>query len=115
MNNLVIDGDFKHFQVVTSQETGNLIFEGSQTSFELSKENISNYTVIHIEYCKNIIDVISRAIIGVYLVGYIGLLAMFTANSSYESYRLVDIEFKDGKKSRIKIKKKMFKKLIEEI
>lgn len=109
MSNLVIDGDYKHFQLLKS--TNNIL--GSQTSVELSKDTISKYEVLHIEYRKSIIDTIARGIICTYLIGPIGLLAIFTASNTYESYRLIDIEFKDNKKSRIKIKKKQFKELIK--
>lgn len=112
MGNLVIDGDYKHFQLLKS--TNNiLILEGSQTSVELSKDTVSKYEILHIEYRKSIIDIIARGIICTYLIGLIGLLAIFTASNTYEFYRLIDIEFKDNKKSRIKIKKKQFKELIE--
>lgn len=56
---------------------------------------------------------VASIIISYCLRGELGLLAGFTASDTCDSYRIIDIEFKDGKKSRIKINKKQHKKLLE--
>lgn len=89
--------------------------ENNQQIIDLSSENINKYEVMHTEYGKNIVDIISRIIIGVYFLGYLGVVAGFTANNTYELYRVVSVEFKDGKKSIIKMNKKHFKKLLSTI
>ena len=95
-----------------SKDNQNLILDGTRTSIELTKDNISNYEIKNIEYRRNIIDIVARIIIGTMLVG---LLAGFTASNTFISYYLVSIEFKDGKKSLIKMDKKKFKDLSETI
>lgn len=112
MNNLVIKGDYKNFLLCVSKNSGELVLENNQHSIDLSSDNINKYEVIHTEYGKNIIDIIARIIIGVYLLGYLGVVAGFTANNTYELYRVVSVEFKDGKKSIIKMNKKHFRKLL---
>lgn len=113
MNSLVIDGDYKHSAISISKESGGLILECNQDNIELSKKTINRYEIVYIEYKKSIIDIISRIIIFSFIIGPLGILAGFTASNTYESYRLIDVEFKDGKKSRIKINKKQFKQLLE--
>ncbi len=113
MNNLVVSGDYKNFCIRLSKETGELVLENNDNNIEISKNTINKFEVIHTEYGKNIIDVIARIIIGVYLIGYLGVIAGFTANNNYEIYRLVSVEFKDGKKSMIKMNKKHFRQLLE--
>ncbi|MFR3499136.1 MAG: hypothetical protein ACLTT7_08980 [Paraclostridium bifermentans] len=113
INSLVIDGDYKHSFISTSKESGILRIERDQSSIELAKSNIDKYDIVYIEYKKSIIDILLRIIICSYLIGILGLLAGFTASNTYESYRIIDVEFKDGKKSRIKINKKQFKQLLE--
>lgn len=123
MNNVVINGEYKHHYLSISKDTSNLILEGSSSSIELSKDTVNNYEIKHIEYKRNIIDIISRIIIdiisrniiGIILVGPPGLLAGFTASNTSISYNLVYIEFKDGKKSLIKIDKNKFKALAETV
>lgn len=112
INSLVIDGDYKHSFISTSKESGSLRIEGNQSSIELSKSNIDKYDIVYIEYKKSIIDIVSRVFICCYFIGILGILAGFTSNNTYESYRIIDVEFKDGKKSRIKINKKQFKQLL---
>lgn len=112
MNNLVIKGDYKNFLLCLSKNSGELVLENNKQSIDLSSENINKYEVIHTEYGKSIIDIIVRIVIGVYIIGYLGVVAGFTANNTYEIYRVVSVEFKDGKKSIIKMNKKNFRKLL---
>lgn len=113
MDSLVISGDYKNSFISTSEESGMLRIESSEGSIELSKNSINKYEIIYIDYKKSIIDIVVRIIIAYCLIGGLGLLAGFTASNTHESYRIIDVELKDGKKSRIKINKKQFKQLIE--
>lgn len=115
MNNLVIKGDYKNFSICISKKDKELVLENGSNSIDLSSNTISKYEVIHTEYGKNIIDIIARVIIGIYIAGYLGIIAGFTASSNYEIYRLVSVEFNDGKKSTIKMNKRYYKKLLEVI
>lgn len=115
MDSLVIQGDYKHWRVVNHKKYENLFLEGYSEFKELSRDNIKKYDTVHIEYKKSSIDIIIRIIIGGCLVGIIGVLAGFTASNTYEAYRLVSIEFEDGKKSLIKMNKKEFRYLLESI
>ena len=72
------------------------------------------YLSIHKEMDK-LIDIVIRIIIGVLLIGPIGILAGFTANKSFISYRLISIEFKNGNKSLVKIDNRTFKYLVEKV
>ena len=66
------------------------------------------YLSIHKEMDKLILE-------GVLLIGPIGILAGFTANKSFISYRLISIEFKNGNKSLVKIDNRTFKYLVEKV
>jgi hypothetical protein len=113
MNNVVISGEYKHYFVRINNETPNLKLEGASGSIEISKDTISNYEVRDIEYKRGLMDILARIIIGYILIGPIGLLAVFTASRSCVSFKIVYLEFKDGKKSLIKIDNKIFKTLVE--
>ena len=76
---------------------------------------IIDYDIKYTEFKRDIIDIVIRIIIGVLLIGPIGILAGFTANKSFISYRLISIEFKNGNKSLVKIDNRTFKYLVEKV
>ena len=109
MINTVIRGDYKNCIIKHSKDI--LRLESENLNLNISKDVVDNYKLIHTNYKRNIMDLIARLVIGVYLIGPLGILAIFTSNM-YICYHIVSLEFKDGKKSLIKINNKLYDKLI---
>ena len=110
MKNTVIKGDYKNWYLSIHKEMDKLILEGINDNIEISNNTIIDYDIKYTEFKRDIID-----IIGVLLIGPIGILAGFTANKSFISYRLISIEFKNGNKSLVKIDNRTFKYLVEKV
>lgn len=114
MNNLVVNGEYKNSYLCLCKKTDQLTLENTNIVVKvLSKTTIKKYEVVHIERGKNIIDIMARIIIGIYFMGGLGIIAGFTASDAHEKYRLISIEFEDGKKSLVKLNQKYFNKLIQ--
>ena len=109
MMNTVIRGDYKNCIINYSKDI--LTLEGENLNINISNDVVDNYNLIHTEYRRNILDIIARLAIGVYLAGPLGILAIFTSNM-YISCHIVSIEFKDGKKCLLKINNKLHNKMI---
>ena len=107
MKNTVIKGDYKNWYLSIHKEMDKLILEGINDNIEISNNIIIDYDIKYTEF--------KRIIIGVLLIGPIGILAGFTANKSFISYRLISIEFKNGNKSLVKIDNRTFKYLVEKV
>ena len=103
MKNTVIKGDYKNWYLSIHKE-----LEGINDNIEISNNTIIDYDIKYTEFKRDIIDIVIRIIIGVLLIGPIGILAGFTANKSFISYRLISIEFKNGNKSLVKIDNRTF-------
>lgn len=108
MINTIIDGDYKNYYVNLDKYTSNLSISSSNSFIELSTQTIKNIDIKYIEYKKNLFDIMARIILFYSILGYIGILAGFTASSNVFSYTIL-IEFHDGKKSLIRLDKKFFK------
>ena len=115
MKKTVIKGDYKNWYLSIHKEMDKLILEGINDNIEISNNTIIDYDIKYTEFKRDIIDIVIRIIIGVLLIGPIGILAGFTANKSFISYRLISIEFKNGNKSLVKIDNRTFKYLVEKV
>ena len=115
MKNTVIKGDYKNWYLSIHKEMDKLILEGINDNIEISNNTIIDYDIKYTEFKRDIIDIVIRIIIGVLLIGPIGILAGFTANKSFISYRLISIEIKNGNKSLVKIDNRTFKYLVEKV
>lgn len=109
MKNTVIDGDYKN--CIIKYDKGKLTLESQNLNLDLSNDVIDEYKLIHTIHKRNILDIIARLVIAICLVGPVGILAIFTSNM-YISYHIVSLEFKDGKKSLLKINNRLYENLI---
>lgn len=109
MMNTVIKGDYKNCIIKYSKDI--LILEGENLNLNISNDVVNNYNLIYTKHRRNILDLIARLAIGVYLVGPLGVLAIFTSNMHIYCH-IVSIEFKDGKKCLLKINNKLHNKMI---
>lgn len=109
MKNTVIDGDYKNCLI--KYDKGKLTLEKENLNLDISNDIIKEYKLIHTIHKRNILDMIARLVIAIYLVGPVGILAIFTSNM-YISYHIVSLEFKDGKKSLLKINNRLYEKFI---
>ena len=92
-----------------------LILEGINDNIEISKNIICDYNIKYIDFKRNIIDIVVRIIIRVFLIGPMGVLSGFIANKNFISYRLISIEFKNGNKSLVKIDNRTFKYFVQKV
>ena len=92
-----------------------LILEGINDNIEISKNIICDYNIKYIDFKRDIIDIVVRIIIGVFLIGPMGVLSGFIANKNFISYRLISIEFKNGNKSLVKIDNRTFKYFVQKV
>ncbi|MCC3863185.1 hypothetical protein K0040_02515 [Terrisporobacter petrolearius] len=109
MKNTVIDGDYKNCLI--KYDKGKLTLEKENLNLDISNDIIEEYKLIHTIHKRNILDIIARLVIAICLAGPVGILAIFTSNM-YISYHIVSLEFKDGKKSLLKINNRLYEKFI---
>ena len=79
------------------------------------KKNGNYQDISYIDFKRDIIDIVVRIIIGVFLIGPMGVLSGFIANKNFISYRLISIEFKNGNKSLVKIDNRTFKYFVQKV
>lgn len=115
MKNIVIKGDYKNYYLSMHKDIDKLILEGINDNIEISKNIICDYNIKYIDFKRNIIDIVVRIIIGVFLIGPMGVLSGFIANKNFISYRLISIEFKNGNKSLVKIDNRTFKYFVQKV
>ena len=115
MKNIVIKGDYKNYYLSMHKDIDKLILEGINDNIEISKNIICDYNIKYIDFKRNIIDIVVRIIIRVFLIGPMGVLSGFIANKNFISYRLISIEFKNGNKSLIKIDNRTFKYFVQKV
>lgn|SRR5699024_1909807 len=115
MKNIVIKGDYKNYYLSMHKDIDKLILEGINDNIEISKNIICDYNIKYIDFKRDIIDIVVRIIIGVFLIGPMGVLSGFIANKNFISYRLISIEFKNGNKSLIKIDNRTFKYFVQKV
>ena len=115
MKNIVIKGDYKNYYLSMHKDIDKLILEGINNNIEISKNIICDYNIKYIDFKRDIIDIVVRIIIGVFLIGPMGVLSGFIANKNFISYRLISIEFKNGNKSLVKIDNRTFKYFVQKV
>ena len=115
MKNIVIKGDYKNYYLSMHQDIDKSILEGINDNIEISKNIICDYNIKYIDFKRNIIDIVVRIIIRVFLIGPMGVLSGFIANKNFISYRLISIEFKNGNKSLVKIDNRTFKYFVQKV
>ncbi len=115
MKNIVIKGDYKNYYLSMHKDIDKLILEGINDNIEISKNIICDYNIKYIDFKRNIIDIVVRIIIRVFLIGPMGVLSGFIANKNFISYRLISIEFKNGNKSLVKIDNRTFKYFVQKV
>ena len=115
MKNIVIKGDYKNYYLSMHKDIDKLILEGINDNIEISKNIICDYNIKYIDFKRNIIDIVVRIIIRVFLIGPMGVLSGFIANKNFISYRLISIEFKNRNKSLIKIDNRTFKYFVQKV
>nr|WP_294570580.1 hypothetical protein [uncultured Romboutsia sp.] len=115
MKNIVIKGDYKNYYLSMHKDIDKLILEGINDNIEISKNIICDYNIKYIDFKRDIIDIVVRIIIGVFLIGPMGVLSGFIANKNFISYRLISIEFKNGNKSLVKIDNRTFKYFVQKV
>ena len=115
MKNIVIKGDYKNYYLSMHKDIDKLILEGINDNIEISKNIICDYNIKYIDFKRDIIDIVVRIIIGVFLIGPMGVLSGFIANKNFISYRLISIEFKNGNKSLVEIDNRTFKYFVQKV
>ncbi len=115
MKNIVIKGDYKNYYLSMHKDIDKLILEGINDNIEISKNIICDYNIKYIDFKRDIIDIVVRIIIRVFLIGPMGVLSGFIANKNFISYRLISIEFKNGNKSLVKIDNRTFKYFVQKV
>ena len=115
MKNIVIKGDYKNYYLSRHKDIDKSILEGINDNIEISKNIICDYNIKYIDFKRNIIDIVVRIIIRVFLIGPMGVLSGFIANKNFISYRLISIEFKNGNKSLVKIDNRTFKYFVQKV
>ena len=115
MKNIVIKGDYKNYYLSMHKDIDKLKLEGINDNIEISKNIICDYNIKYIDFKRNIIDIVVRIIIRVFLIGPMGVLSGFIANKNFISYRLISIEFKNRNKSLIKIDNRTFKYFVQKV
>ena len=115
MKNIVIKGDYKNYYLSMHKDIDKLILEGINDNIEISKNIICDYNIKYIDFKGDIIDIVVRIIIRVFLIGPMGVLSGFIANKNFISYRLISIEFKNGNKSLVKIDNRTFKYFVQKV
>lgn len=98
----VIKGDYKYYALECNMERV-LTLVNSEERIILDNTTIDSYEVRYTKYKRGIFDILIRIIVGCSLVGFIGLFLGFTANKDKVSYHLVEVNFRDGKRSMLKI------------
>lgn len=115
MKNIVIKGDYKNYYLSMHKDIDKSILEGINDNIEISKNIICDYNIKYIDFKRNIIDIVVRIIIRVFLIGPMRVLSGFIANKNFISYRLISIEFKNGNKSLVKIDNRTFKYFVQKV
>ena len=93
-----------------------VLYASGYTSDEIKNIFEENAKKIkYIDFKRNIIDIVVRIIIRVFLIGPMGVLSGFIANKNFISYRLISIEFKNGNKSLVKIDNRTFKYFVQKV
>ena len=115
MKNIVIKGDYKNYYLSMHKDIDKLILEGINDNIEISKNIICDYNIKYIDFKRDIIDIVVRIIIRVFLIGPMGVLSGFIANKNFISYGLISIEFKNGNKSLVKIDNRTFKYFVQKV
>ena len=115
MKNIVIKGDYKNYYLSMHKDIDKSILEIINDNIEISKNIICDYNIKYIDFKRNIIDIVVRIIIRVFLIGPMGVLSGFIANKNFISYRLISIEFKNGNKSLVKIDNRTFKYFVQKV
>ena len=72
MKNIVIKGDYKNYYLSMHKDIDKLILEGINDNIEISKNIICDYNIKYIDFKRNIIDIVVRIIIRVFLIGPMG-------------------------------------------
>lgn len=81
---------------------------------KLNKETVDKYEVMTNEHRKSATSGVVRGVVGGALLGGVGALAGALSASEVGVYQ-VAVEFKDGKKSLLKIDNKIYDRLVQDL
>jgi len=112
MANTVIAGDYEGY-IVVKGVNGCVLGKGFSQQIQLTKENVESYEIITEDIRKSAASGVSRGIVGGAILGPVGLLAGLSAKNK-GTYQIA-IQFKDGKKSLLEVKDKVYKQLIKDL
>lgn len=114
MASVVLEGDYKGKAFITKNS-----FKGEKLllgpigfkNLEINKDILESYEIITEEHSKSATSGVGRGIVGGALLGPVGLLAGALSAKEKGVYHAV-LQFKDGKKSLVKLEDKHYKLLL---
>lgn len=114
MASVVLEGDYKGKAFVTkSSFKGDKLFLGpiGFKNLEVNKDTLDSYEIVTEEHSKSAASGVGRGLVGGALLGPVGLLAGALSAKSKGVYHVI-LQFKDGKKSLVKLEDKHYKLLL---
>lgn len=109
--NQVIEGDYKGSGIVTSHKGDVIIAIGFIKKILINNETVEEYELMNSESKTSGTSAVTRAAVGSFFLGPIGLLAGTTAKK--KGIHIIAIQFKDGKKSLLEVDEKIYKAIIQ--
>jgi hypothetical protein len=112
MISYVVAGEYLGWEV--KQGIGGVMLARGFKKVKLNKENVEAYEVITDEHQKSIASGVARGIVGGTLLGGVGMLAGALSAKEIGIYQ-VAVQFKDGKKSLLKMEDAIYKRLVQDL
>ena len=110
--NRVIAGDYNNKQVILSGGKA-FISVSMFNPLAIDKTTVEAYEVVDETSRKSAASAVSRAAVGGFLLGPVGLAAALSAKS--KGVHTVAIQFKDGNKSLIEVDDKIYKAIVTKV
>lgn len=112
MANYVIAGDYPGWLIQPGGLKGDIVLKRGIKKIRINKETVESYEVVTDEHRKSAASGAVKGLIGGALLGPVGALAGGLSAKEKGTYQ-VAVQFKDDKKSLLKMDEKLYKLLIQ--